>query len=130
MWGLGLGAVSGALFVAPLVVWNGPAEALLVYPPGAAMGGAGIGAVLGFLVSCVLAFARPANRAEASLLAAFLSGGCVVWVAFVVPLAGLWLTVLAAMSGAIAGPRVSARPSDAAAAAGTASPGSSRAPGR
>ena len=131
-WGAVAGAVSGALFIAPVVAWNGPLVALLVYPPLAAVPGAAVGALVGTLTALGLLATRPVTTAGARTIAAFTGALCLAWIplAFGVPLAALWLLVLSSASGALFGPRVSARRNGAAAATGTTFPGSSRAPGR
>lgn len=131
-WGLTGGAVSGALFVLPLVLWNGPVAALLIYPAMAAIPGAVIGTAVGVLAAWGLAAVPPATAAGARASAAFTSALCVAWVPllFGLPLVALWVLALSSAAGAVLGPRVSARRSGAATATGTASPGSSRAPGR
>lgn len=129
-WGASGGAASGALFVVPLLIWNGPVEALLIYPPMAAVPGAVVGIVVGLVTAVVLASTRPATVTRAREIGALVPLLAVGWLVFVLPLFGAWALVLAVTSGALLGPRVSARPTDAAAAGGTASPGSSPAPGR
>jgi hypothetical protein len=58
-WGLGLGAIGGAalaaLLVVPLVLWNGPPEALLIYPFLVAIPGAVVGAVVGAIAALLSA---------------------------------------------------------------------------
>ncbi|MHA3702846.1 hypothetical protein ACXR2U_11760 [Jatrophihabitans sp. YIM 134969] len=59
---LGLGAAGGAglaaTAVTPLVLWNGPLEAVLVYPPLFAVPGAAVGAVAGGAVALVVRWRR------------------------------------------------------------------------